>query len=252
MRPLLTYPGPKSPHRFFLNNSHAFRYQGHVGAYLVLGGVDSTGAHLFSVAAHGSTDKLPYMTLGSGSLAAMSVFESSYKENMSVSHQALVTGQRGGRLMRAETRRDRPGGASDPGGCVQRSGFGIERRRLGDHEERDGDIAELRDAREFASSLPTWPTSSFLSRPRLTGSFLPLRSAWPRLTAQNERGVKTRNYKFRRGTTAYTKEAIRSLIVKEEVKDLTGAPAGAGGAGATVGAGKAGPGAPGGGMEVDA
>lgn len=29
--------------------------------------------------AHGSTDKLPYVTMGSGSLAAMSVFESSWK-----------------------------------------------------------------------------------------------------------------------------------------------------------------------------
>ena len=34
--------------------------------------------------AHGSTDKLPYVTMGSGSLAAMAVFESSYKEHLSV------------------------------------------------------------------------------------------------------------------------------------------------------------------------
>jgi len=31
---------------------------------------------------HGSTDKLPYVTMGSGSLAAMSVFETSYKDNL--------------------------------------------------------------------------------------------------------------------------------------------------------------------------
>lgn len=62
-----------------------FSYQGKVGAYLVLGGVDATGAHLFTVQAHGSTDKLPYVTLGSGSLAAMAVFESSFKENLKVS-----------------------------------------------------------------------------------------------------------------------------------------------------------------------
>lgn len=60
-------------------------YQGHVGAYLVVGGVDATGPQLFTVHAHGSTDKLPYVTMGSGSLAAMAVFESSYKENMTVS-----------------------------------------------------------------------------------------------------------------------------------------------------------------------
>lgn len=61
---------------------HLFRYQGHIGAYLVVAGVDPTGAHLFTVHAHGSTDKLPYVTMGSGSLAAMSVFETQWKPNL--------------------------------------------------------------------------------------------------------------------------------------------------------------------------
>src|SRR5271155_1996722 len=61
---------------------YLFRYQGHIGAYLIVAGVDPTGAHLFSVHAHGSTDKLPYMTLGSGSLAAMGVLECEYKSGM--------------------------------------------------------------------------------------------------------------------------------------------------------------------------
>ena len=39
-------------------------YQGYIGAYLVLGGVDSTGPHLFTIHAHGSTDKLPYVSMG--------------------------------------------------------------------------------------------------------------------------------------------------------------------------------------------
>lgn len=52
-----------------------FRYQGYVSAALVLGGVDNTGPHIFSIHPHGSTDKLPYTTMGSGSLAAMAVFE---------------------------------------------------------------------------------------------------------------------------------------------------------------------------------
>ncbi|KAJ7207070.1 20S proteasome subunit [Mycena pura] len=60
-----------------------FRHHGNIGAALVLGGVDATGPHLFTVAPHGSTDKLPYVTMGSGSLAAMAVFESSWKPNMS-------------------------------------------------------------------------------------------------------------------------------------------------------------------------
>ncbi|KAJ9299868.1 hypothetical protein DTO271G3_2752 [Paecilomyces variotii] len=61
---------------------HLFRYQGHIGAYLVIAGVDPTGVGLYTVHAHGSTDKLPYVTMGSGSLAAMSVFESTWKPNL--------------------------------------------------------------------------------------------------------------------------------------------------------------------------
>ena len=51
----------------------------------MLGGVDATGPHLFTIHPHGSTDKLPYVTMGSGSLAAMAVFESGWKANMEVS-----------------------------------------------------------------------------------------------------------------------------------------------------------------------
>jgi len=59
-----------------------FRYQGHISAALVLGGVDSQGPRLMCIYPHGSTDRLPYVTMGSGSLAAMSVFEDRYKPNM--------------------------------------------------------------------------------------------------------------------------------------------------------------------------
>jgi 20S proteasome subunit beta 2 len=59
-------------------------FQGYIGAALVLGGVDSTGPHLYSIHPHGSTDKLPFVTMGSGSLAAMSVFESRWTPNISV------------------------------------------------------------------------------------------------------------------------------------------------------------------------
>jgi 20S proteasome subunit beta 2 len=62
-----------------LLKQHLFRYQGHIGAYLVVAGVDPTGVGLFTVHAHGSTDKLPYVTMGSGSLAAMAVFETQWK-----------------------------------------------------------------------------------------------------------------------------------------------------------------------------
>lgn len=60
-----------------------FRYQGHVSAALVLGGCDVNGPHVYQIYPHGSTAKLPYTTMGSGSLAAMSVFETGYADDMS-------------------------------------------------------------------------------------------------------------------------------------------------------------------------
>merc|ERR1711920_1061185 len=49
---------------------------------LVLGGVDCNGPSLYTVYPHGSTDSLPYVTMGSGSLAAMAVFEAEFKSGM--------------------------------------------------------------------------------------------------------------------------------------------------------------------------
>jgi 20S proteasome subunit beta 2 len=37
-----------------------------------------------------STDKLPFVTMGSGSLAAMSIFEYGYKDNMTVRHSRAL------------------------------------------------------------------------------------------------------------------------------------------------------------------
>lgn len=67
-----------------------FRYQGHVSAALVLGGVDSTGPHLHTVYPHGSTDELPYVSMGSGSLAAMAVLEKDYKTDMTEEEAILL------------------------------------------------------------------------------------------------------------------------------------------------------------------
>eukprot|EP00163_Fabomonas_tropica_P030286 TRINITY_DN677_c0_g1_i15.p1 TRINITY_DN677_c0_g1~~TRINITY_DN677_c0_g1_i15.p1 ORF type:complete len:273 (-),score=73.94 TRINITY_DN677_c0_g1_i15:405-1223(-) len=75
-----------------------FKYQGHVSAALVLGGVDFSGPHLYTVYPHGSTDKLPYVTMGSGSLAAMAVFEAGYKDGLELEeakklvHNAISAG----------------------------------------------------------------------------------------------------------------------------------------------------------------
>jgi len=59
-----------------------FKYQGYIGCALVLGGVDVTGPHLYQIYPHGSTDYLPFTTMGSGSLCAMAILESEYKSNM--------------------------------------------------------------------------------------------------------------------------------------------------------------------------
>jgi len=59
-----------------------FRYQGHVSAALVLGGCDVNGPHLYQIYPHGSTGKLPFTTMGSGSLAAIACFEADYRDDL--------------------------------------------------------------------------------------------------------------------------------------------------------------------------
>jgi 20S proteasome subunit beta 2 len=77
---------------------HLYRYQGHVSAALVLGGYDVHGPYLGTVAPHGSTDRLPYVSMGSGSLAAMAILESRYKDGMTeeecktLIHDAIAAG----------------------------------------------------------------------------------------------------------------------------------------------------------------
>jgi 20S proteasome subunit beta 2 len=75
-----------------------FRYQGHISAALVLGGCDLEGPHVYQIYPHGSTGKLPYTTMGSGSLAAMSVFEQGWRgglteqEGMELVQRAILAG----------------------------------------------------------------------------------------------------------------------------------------------------------------
>jgi len=67
-----------------------FRYQGNIGAAMVLGGVDNDGPHIYCVYPHGSADNIPYATMGSGSLAAMAVFEERYKDDMTLDEAKLL------------------------------------------------------------------------------------------------------------------------------------------------------------------
>eukprot|EP00330_Aristerostoma_sp_ATCC50986_P002674 CAMPEP_0114583422 /NCGR_PEP_ID=MMETSP0125-20121206/7150_1 /TAXON_ID=485358 ORGANISM="Aristerostoma sp., Strain ATCC 50986" /NCGR_SAMPLE_ID=MMETSP0125 /ASSEMBLY_ACC=CAM_ASM_000245 /LENGTH=274 /DNA_ID=CAMNT_0001776853 /DNA_START=22 /DNA_END=846 /DNA_ORIENTATION=- len=61
-----------------------FRYQGYIGTALIVGGVDVDGAQLCSISPHGNCSYLPYATMGSGSLAAMSIFEAKYQDDLTL------------------------------------------------------------------------------------------------------------------------------------------------------------------------
>lgn len=74
------------------------RHQGHIGAALILGGVDALGAHLYTIYPHGSVDCLPFVSMGSGSLAAISVLESAWRpglnrdESIALAKAAITAG----------------------------------------------------------------------------------------------------------------------------------------------------------------
>ncbi|KAF3817722.1 hypothetical protein GH733_013009 [Mirounga leonina] len=76
-----------------------FRYRGHVGASLIVGGVDLTGPQLYSVHPHGSYSRLPFTALGSGQDAALAVLEDRFQPNMrmipegSIGPQAHISSQ---------------------------------------------------------------------------------------------------------------------------------------------------------------
>ncbi|KZO97234.1 20S proteasome subunit [Calocera viscosa TUFC12733] len=140
---------------------YLFRYQGHVGAALVLGGVDPTGPQLYTIAPHGSTDKLPYVTMGSGSLAAMAVFESTWKAGMTRDEAVHLVA------------------LAISAGIFNDLGSGS-----------NVDVCII--TKEKTEMLRNYQTP-------------------------NERVEKERKYGFRRGTTAWKSESIRSLIASETI-----------------------------------
>jgi 20S proteasome subunit beta 2 len=62
--------------------ANAFKYGGHLGTHLIVGGVDCKGPQLLEVSNDGNCYAFPYLTMGSGSLAAMGVLESQYREDI--------------------------------------------------------------------------------------------------------------------------------------------------------------------------
>lgn len=57
-------------------------YGGNIGAALVLGGIDSTGPMLYSISPNGYSASPDFTSLGSGSIAAISILEHGFKKDM--------------------------------------------------------------------------------------------------------------------------------------------------------------------------
>ncbi|XP_073497975.1 proteasome subunit beta type-10-like [Phyllobates terribilis] len=69
-----------------------YRYRGHIGASIIIGGYDVRGPHINGVHPHGSTDNSLFTALGSGADAAIAVLEDCYKPNMTLEEaKQLVT-----------------------------------------------------------------------------------------------------------------------------------------------------------------
>lgn len=60
----------------------AFKHGGQLGTHLIIGGVDCKGPQLIEVSNDGNMYSFPYLTMGSGCLAAMGVMETGFTENM--------------------------------------------------------------------------------------------------------------------------------------------------------------------------
>eukprot|EP01062_Namystynia_karyoxenos_P070875 TRINITY_DN66264_c0_g1_i1.p1 TRINITY_DN66264_c0_g1~~TRINITY_DN66264_c0_g1_i1.p1 ORF type:complete len:284 (+),score=102.38 TRINITY_DN66264_c0_g1_i1:83-934(+) len=69
-------------HAETLLKRHLFKYQGHVSAGIILGGVDVTGAWLSAVSPYGCALRYPFVADGSGSLAAIAVLEAKYNDDL--------------------------------------------------------------------------------------------------------------------------------------------------------------------------
>jgi len=64
---------------------YLFQYMGYVGCYYLIGGVDSTGSHIFSTHAHGTGLEKAFESEGSGSLSALAELETGFKPKMTES-----------------------------------------------------------------------------------------------------------------------------------------------------------------------
>lgn len=63
-------------------SNHLYKYQGYIGAHLIVAGSDSTGNYVFQVSANGCIMQLPFTSMGSGSLCARSILEARYRDGL--------------------------------------------------------------------------------------------------------------------------------------------------------------------------
>jgi len=126
-----------------------FRYQGHISAALILGGCDLNGPAVYQIHPHGSTAKLNYTTMGSGSLAAMAIFESAWKEDMTEA-QAVKLVQR---AIGAGIFNDL-GSGSNCDVCVLRMDGGLDYRR---NDIKPNEVGPLRALVNHSSVLDMTP-----------------------------------------------------------------------------------------------
>jgi 20S proteasome subunit beta 2 len=144
-----------------------------------LGGVDATGPQLFTIHPYGSTDKLPYVTMGSGSLAAMAVFESGWRPNLEV---------------RSPSR-------NEPNWCLACC-------------QRD-EALQLVVAAISAGIFNDLGSGSNVDACIITATHTEMLRNY---VMPNVRVEKERRYGFRRGTTAWTREQVRDMVVSEDIK----------------------------------
>lgn len=67
-----------------------YEHKGFLSAALIIGGLDFNGSHLFAVYPHGSSEKVPFVSLGSGSLAATSILDNNFKKNLNLNGALLI------------------------------------------------------------------------------------------------------------------------------------------------------------------
>jgi 20S proteasome subunit beta 2 len=70
-----------------------FQHQGFLSAALIIGGFDFKGFHLFAVHPHGSSEKLPFIAMGSGSLASIALLENLYHNDLKIDQAMLIAQQ---------------------------------------------------------------------------------------------------------------------------------------------------------------